>query len=94
TFIFTVIAGFKGQLSGVISRPLIFLGIGFCMAMMMLSHYLAISLTDVAYMISVKRCSLLFSVIYGWVLFREIRISERLIGSALMIAGVAAITLF
>ena len=94
TFIFTVIAGFKGQLSGIISRPLIFLGIGFCMAMMMLSHYLAISLTDVAYMISVKRCSLLFSVIYGWVLFREIRISERLIGSALMIAGVVAITLF
>jgi len=45
-------------------------------------------------MISVKRCSLLFSVIYGWVLFREIRISERLIGSALMIAGVVAITLF
>lgn len=94
TFIFTVIAGFKRQLSGIISRPLIFLGIGFCMAMMMLSHYLAISLTDVAYMISVKRCSLLFSVIYGWVLFREISISERLIGSALMIAGVVAITLF
>ncbi len=94
TFIFTIITGFKGQLSGIISRPLIFLGIGFCMAVMMLSHYLAISLTDVAYMISVKRCSLLFSVIYGWVLFREISISERLIGSALMIAGVAAITLF
>jgi len=94
TFIFTIITGFKGQLSGIISRPLIFLGIGFCMAVMMLSHYLAISLTDVAYMISVKRCSLLFSVIYGWVLFREISISERLIGSVLMIAGVVAITLF
>ena len=94
TFIFTIITGFKGQLSGIISRPLIFLGIGFCMAVMMLSHYLAISLTDVAYMISVKRCSLLFSVIYGWALFREISISERLIGSVLMIAGVVAITLF
>ncbi len=94
TFIFTVIAGIKGQLSGIISRPWIFLGIGFCMAMMMLSHYMAISLTEVAYMISVKRCSLLFSVIYGWVLFREISISERFFGSALMIAGVIAITLF
>ena len=94
TFIFTIITGFKGQLSGIISRPLIFLGIGFCMAVMMLSHYLAISLTDVAYMISVKRCSLLFSVIYGWLLFREISISERIIGAVLMIAGVVAITLF
>ena len=94
TFIFTVITGFKGQLSGIIARPWIFLGIGFFMAMMMLSHYLAISLTDVAYMISVKRCSLLFSVIYGWLLFREISISERIIGAVLMIAGVVAITLF
>lgn len=94
TFIFTIITGVKGHLSGIISRPLIFLGIGFCMAVMMLSHYVALNLTDVAYMISVKRCSLLFSVIYGWALFREISISERLIGSVLMIAGVAAITLF
>ncbi|MCC6543743.1 MAG: EamA family transporter [Nitrospirae bacterium] len=94
TIVFTIIAGLKGQLSGIISRPWIFLGIGFCMAVMMLSHYLALSLTDVAYMISVKRCSLLFSVIYGWAIFKEISISERLIGSILMIAGVVAITLF
>ncbi len=94
TFIFTAIAGFKGQLSGIVSRPWTFLGIGFFIAMMMLSHYVAISLTDVAYMISVKRCSLLFSVVYGWVLFRETNISERLVGSVLMIAGIVAITLF
>ncbi|MBI5755622.1 MAG: hypothetical protein HZA12_01740 [Nitrospirae bacterium] len=47
-----------------------------------------------AYMISVKRCSLIFSVIYGWTLFNEINITERLIGSILMIGGVVAITLF
>ncbi len=93
TLVFTGIAGIKGKLSGVISRPWIFLAIGFFTAMMMLSHFMAISLTDVAYMISVKRCSLLFSVMYGWALFREINISERLIGSALMIAGVVTITL-
>ncbi len=94
TIIFTVIAGFKGQLSGVISRPRIFLLIGFFTAMMMLSHFVAISLTDVAYMISVKRCSLLFSVAYGWILFGEKNIAERSIGALLMIAGVVAITLF
>src|SRR3972149_3808737 len=94
TIIFTVIVGFKGQLSSVISRPRIFLGIGFFIAMMMLSHFIAISLTDVAYMISVKRLSLLFSVAYGWILFGERNVAERLIGSILMIAGVVSITLF
>ena len=94
TIIFTVIVGFKGQLSGVISRPRIFLGIGFFIAMMMLSHFVAISLTDVAYMISVKRLSLLFSVAYGWILFGERNVAERLIGSILMIARVVSITLF
>ena len=62
--------------------------------MMMLSHFVAISLTDVAYMISVKRFSLLFSVAYGWILFGERNVAERLIGSILMIAGVVSITLF
>ncbi|MBI5192809.1 MAG: EamA family transporter [Nitrospirae bacterium] len=94
TIIFTVIVGFKGQLSSVISSPRIFLGIGFFIAMMMLSHFVAISLTDVAYMISVKRLSLLFSVAYGWILFGERNVAERLIGSILMIAGVVSITLF
>ncbi len=94
TIIFTVIVGFKGQLSSVISRPRIFLGIGFFIAIMMLSHFTAISLTDVAYMISVKRLSLLFSVAYGWILFGERNVAERLIGSILMIAGVVSITLF
>jgi len=94
TIIFTVIVGYKGHLSGVISRPRIFLGIGFFIAMMMLSHFVAISLTDVAYMISVKRLSLLFSVAYGWILFGERNVAERLIGSILMIAGVVSITLF
>jgi len=94
TIIFTVIVGYKGHLSGVISRPRIFLGIGFFIAMMMLSHFTAISLTDVAYMISVKRLSLLFSVAYGWILFGERNVAERLIGSILMIAGVVSITLF
>jgi len=94
TIIFTVIVGYKGHLSGVISRPRIFLGIGFFIAMMMLSHFIAISLTDVAYMISVKRLSLLFSVAYGWILFGERNVAERLIGSILMIAGVVSITLF
>jgi uncharacterized membrane protein len=58
------------------------------------SHMLAISMTHVAYMISLKRTSLLFGVIYGAVLFKEEKIAERLTGAAIMITGVFLIGWF
>ena len=61
---------------------------------MVLSHFTALSMTDVAYMISVKRTSLIFSVIYGKFLFGEKNTGERLLGSVLMVAGVVLITVF
>ena len=61
---------------------------------MMVSHFTAISMTDVAYMISVKRTSLIMSVFYGWALFKEEKIKERLLGSIVMLAGVILITAF
>ena len=61
--------------------------------MMIIFHFLSIELIEVAYMISVKRSSMLFSVIYGSVIFKEFNIRERLIGSSVMIAGVVLITL-
>lgn len=64
---------------------------GFCYGVMIVSHMLALSLTQVAYMISVKRLSLVFGVIYGHVLFRESGIPDRLMGVSLMVAGVALI---
>jgi drug/metabolite transporter (DMT)-like permease len=51
----------------------------------------ALSLTNVAYMIAVKRLSLLMGVLYGWFLFGEEGLRERLIGGGLMVAGVALI---
>ncbi len=53
-----------------------------------------LSLTNVAYMISVKRLSLLIGVFYGHVLFRESGIRERLLGTALMLTGFVLIVLF
>jgi drug/metabolite transporter (DMT)-like permease len=64
---------------------------GISYAVSIASHMLAISLTNVAYMISVKRLSLLFGVIYGHLLFKEPEIRERLLGTVLMLAGVALI---
>ena len=67
---------------------------GFCHATGILSHMIAISLTQVAYMVSVKRLSLPMGVLYGWLLFRETNIRERFVGTLLMVAGFALIILF
>jgi len=39
----------------------------------------------------VKRLSLVLSVVLGWLFFHESRIGQRLLGSLLMLAGVALI---
>ena len=52
---------------------------------------IALSLTNVAYMIAVKRLSLLMGIIYGHILFRESGLRERLAGGGLMLAGVVLI---
>jgi uncharacterized membrane protein YhiD involved in acid resistance len=45
-------------------------------------------------MISIKRMSLLFSVIYGALIFKETKIKERLSGTLTMLIGAAVITIF
>jgi uncharacterized membrane protein len=60
---------------------------------MILSHTLAISLIQAAYMISVKRTSLLFGVVLGAIFFNEKHFSERFLGSAIMVCGVLLIGL-
>lgn len=77
-----------------VSRPATFFTIGIFTAIMILSHFAAISMADVAYVISVKRTSLVFSVFYGWLVFKEVDIGERLLGSILMLAGVVVIIMF
>ena len=68
--------------------------VGAFMAMMVISHMLAISLVEAAYMIAVKRTSLLFGVLYGAWLFREKKITERLAGALIMVTGVLVIGWF
>ncbi len=58
-----------------------------------LFHGLAIAMTQAAYMISVKRLSILFSVLYGKLVFREANITLRFSGALLMLAGALLITL-
>lgn len=62
-------------------------------AVMVLSHMVAINMTNVAYMISVKRTSLLFGVIFGHFLLKEGGLGGRLTGGAVMVTGAALILL-
>jgi drug/metabolite transporter (DMT)-like permease len=60
---------------------------GIFYSIMIVSHMLAMSLTKVAYMISLKRTSVIIGVIYGYILFRERNIKERLAGAIIMLVG-------
>lgn len=57
-------------------------------------HGLAVSMVNVTYMISVKRFSIVFGIIYGRLFFGEKNTAIRLTGSLIMIFGALIITLF
>jgi len=67
--------------------------VGVTLYLHILLHVFAISMVEAVYMISVKRMSILFAVIYGWLLFKETDIKSRILGAALMFLGIIVITL-
>ncbi|MBW2350614.1 MAG: EamA family transporter [Deltaproteobacteria bacterium] len=67
--------------------------VGLAQTIMVLSHMWAIHLITAAYMIAVKRTSLIFSIIYGKLIFKEKEIAQRLAGASLMVLGVGLIVL-
>jgi uncharacterized membrane protein len=71
----------------------IFICIGISMALMALFHMMAIVRIEVAYMISIKRTSPIFSVFFGCWLLHEKNFSERVMGSIIMFLGVLLILL-
>lgn len=90
--IFTPIAIYKGRDEFIefsrrhqFSLSLLLPGIFY--SLMVISHMLAMSIGKVAYVISVKRMSLLIGVFYGWLFFKEENIRERLLGAMLMFIG-------
>jgi len=74
-------------------QKLHYLFIGSLMVIMVISHFLAIADIEVAYMIAVKRTSLLFGLLYGYYLFHDEQIRKNLFAGLLMLAGVCAIIL-
>lgn len=64
------------------------LGVGAFMAGMVVTHFYAINHIEVAYMIAVKRTSLLFGILYGAWLFKEDDLNKNLLAGGLMVSGV------
>jgi len=93
-FVFLPLAVKTGPRKDLTKKPFIGLILGIIVSVAIFSHVLAISMTNVAYMISLKRTSLLFGVIYGALLSKEEKIAERLTGAAIMITGVFLIGWF
>ena len=59
----------------------------------LLFHMLAVILVIVPYMVSIKRTSSIFGVLYGHFLFREKNIAQRLVGAVIMLSGAVLILL-
>ena len=68
--------------------------VGIFHGLMIIFHMIAISMTLVAYLISIKRTSAIISVLFGALIFKEKGLKERILGVIIMIRGVLFITLF
>jgi drug/metabolite transporter (DMT)-like permease len=93
--LFTPIA-MTGSHAGVLKRAFsnpYFILLGFFYGVMIMLHMSAIVLVEVPYMISVKRSSLLFSIIYGKLVFSEKGFRERFIGCMIILIGIFFITI-
>ncbi|MCK5122949.1 MAG: EamA family transporter [Candidatus Pacebacteria bacterium] len=63
-------------------------------ALALVFQMIAIELILVVYVISIKRLSILMNVLWGYLIFKEKGIKERLVGTVIMIAGIFLIALF
>lgn len=94
TFFLLIIFYFKISFKAIIKNPVKGLVAGVFLFFHIVFHGLAVSLINVTYMISVKRLSIIFGIIYGRLFFGEKNTLTRFAGSAIMIFGAVLITLF
>lgn len=83
----------KQKLTAIKSKYGILLIAGLFAALTLLVQMTALTLNIVPYIISLKRTSALFSVILGFIAFKERNIKPKLLGSILMIIGVILISI-
>jgi len=67
--------------------------VAICMCIMAVTHFVAIAHVQVAYMVSVKRTSLLFGIVLGSIMFGEKKLIQNVIAGTIMVFGVAIIVI-
>ncbi len=72
---------------------LTFVAMGSASAIGLACQMFAVNIAPVAYVISIKRLSVLWGVIFGAVIFKEQGIKSRLTGACIMVAGAVLIAL-
>jgi drug/metabolite transporter (DMT)-like permease len=85
--------GRRGSAGVLGRRPGALLLVGALMALMVYTHFQAIQQVEAAYMISVKRTSVLFGILMGAWLFDERDLPLNLLAGSMMVIGVAMIAL-
>ncbi|MFN3505298.1 MAG: EamA family transporter [Caldimicrobium sp.] len=68
--------------------------VGLTQALMCYCHMVALSLIETAYMIALKRTSIIFAVILGWLFFKEKQIPLRFTAAIFMFLGILVIAFF
>lgn len=95
TLCFTILKGRIGEQTRFrslnVGERVAIIASGLLYAVMILSHMVAISMSKAAYMVALKRSSILMGVIMGIVFFREARGGERFLGALIMFVGIILI---
>jgi drug/metabolite transporter (DMT)-like permease len=83
---------YKGNWKKIFKKELLLISL--CHAIMITFHMLALKLVLVSYMISVKRSSILFSILWGVLFFKEKGALYKTISGIIMFAGILLITFY
>jgi drug/metabolite transporter (DMT)-like permease len=84
----------KAPIAALVRKPVTGLISGLLLYLHAVSHGFAISIVQAAYMISIKRLSILFSIAFARIVFKEPNIRIRFIGASWMLAGAVLIVLY
>lgn len=84
----------KIRLPILLSRPKKGIAVAVLIYAHIICHHFAISMVDAAYMMSIKRMTGIFSVFYGWWIFKETNIRTRLVGAGIMSLGAMGIAIW
>lgn len=90
--LFLVIPGFRKNPTTLNRNLKSLIGVGVLSTLTIICHMVAISMTIVPYVISIKRTNSILSVIFGKIFFKEGYLKERLSAAILMFIGVLLIT--